>query len=197
MSTSQKDKLTNEIKKKFLSFALAEKNKAEKQILVKLKAKLTDFSQNWDLQYGELPIIGLYIPLKQEINVLEVIDWNLGRVSLPTCKNKDEAIMEFALFKESKAEVPPAGYFWDVKDPTYCIPDLILVPGLGFDKNGYRLGRGKGYYDLYFAQHECMSIGLCYSWQMIDMVETMDHDKKMKMILTEKEIFEVNRCDFL
>ncbi|XP_067327546.1 5-formyltetrahydrofolate cyclo-ligase [Anolis sagrei] len=70
--------------------------------------------------------------------------------------------------------------------------DLILMPGLGFDKHGNRLGRGKGYYDAYLSR--CMqhpkgkpyTIALAFKEQMCDAIPTSENDVKVDEILYEE-----------
>ncbi|HEX5455891.1 MAG TPA: 5-formyltetrahydrofolate cyclo-ligase [Candidatus Saccharimonadales bacterium] len=67
--------------------------------------------------------------------------------------------------------------------------DLIIVPIIGFDRRGYRLGYGAGYYDRFLAEHKCKNIvGLAYSISEISAVPDEPHDKKMQVIVTDKEI---------
>jgi 5-formyltetrahydrofolate cyclo-ligase len=69
------------------------------------------------------------------------------------------------------------------------IPDLILVPVLAFDKLGYRLGQGGGYYDRTLAAlravKSVVAVGLAYAGQEIDEVPYEDHDAKLDWIVTE------------
>lgn len=64
----------------------------------------------------------------------------------------------------------------------YELIDLALVPGMAFDKDGHRLGRGKGYYDRFFSKiqkkagHVPYSIGVCFPFQLVDSVPTDKHD---------------------
>lgn len=54
---------------------------------------------------------------------------------------------------------------------------VIIVPGVAFDNKGYRLGRGKGYYDRYLGSlAENYKIGICFPWQMVEKVPTDSHD---------------------
>ena len=54
---------------------------------------------------------------------------------------------------------------------------VIIVPGVAFDNRGYRLGRGKGYYDRYLGcLAENYKIGICFPWQMVEKVPTDSHD---------------------
>lgn len=69
--------------------------------------------------------------------------------------------------------------------------DVILVPGLAFDRSGGRMGFGKGYYDRFLSESRGVKIGLCYDFQLRDKIPTESHDVPMDFIITEKEILEV------
>ncbi|MDD7462402.1 MAG: 5-formyltetrahydrofolate cyclo-ligase [Prevotellaceae bacterium] len=62
--------------------------------------------------------------------------------------------------------------------------DLIIVPGMSFDSEGSRLGRGKGYYDRFLSQvPHIYKIGICFDFQKVDHVPTSPHDIKMDEVL--------------
>lgn len=63
--------------------------------------------------------------------------------------------------------------------------DLVIVPGVGFTADGYRLGRGKGYYDRLLSGVKTYKIGVCYTCQIEPgIVETVEpHDVKMDKML--------------
>ena len=72
-------------------------------------------------------------------------------------------------------------------------PDLIIVPLLAFDKNGYRLGYGKGYYDKFYEKNKNIPyIGFGYSFQHIDILPTHKYDLRLNTIITDKYIKNVN-----
>ena len=66
--------------------------------------------------------------------------------------------------------------------------DLVLVPGLAFDPKGNRLGYGKGYYDqaLPLLKKTTLTIGLAYSFQILDHVPASGQDIPVQGLLTEK-----------
>ncbi len=66
--------------------------------------------------------------------------------------------------------------------------DLVIVPGVAFDRGLNRLGRGGGYYDRWLSSLDVPTIGLCFNFQLMDAIPTEAFDKKMDMIITEKEI---------
>jgi len=74
-------------------------------------------------------------------------------------------------------------------------PTLVITPGMAFDRLLYRLGRGRGYYDRFFAALDESSwnytaIGLCMNCQLVDEVPADTWDKKMDMLLTESGLIQ-------
>jgi 5-formyltetrahydrofolate cyclo-ligase len=72
-------------------------------------------------------------------------------------------------------------------------PDVLLVPMLAFDRGGYRLGYGGGFYDRTLAglraKKSITAIGVAYSAQEVDVVPRDAHDQRLDFIMTEKEVF--------
>ena len=72
------------------------------------------------------------------------------------------------------------------------VPDLLLVPLLGFTREGARLGYGKGHYDRYLAAHPGRAtVGLAYAAQEFDTLPVEPHDQPLAAILTEAELIEI------
>ena len=71
------------------------------------------------------------------------------------------------------------------------IPDLLVVPGLGFSETGRRLGRGGGFYDRYLSSFNGTVVGICYEGQLLKGVPVEPHDCLMSYVITEKRIIEV------
>lgn len=63
--------------------------------------------------------------------------------------------------------------------------DLAVVPGMAFDKDGHRLGRGKGYYDRLLPRIPAVKIGICFPFQLIEEVPTESSDICMNIIITK------------
>jgi 5-formyltetrahydrofolate cyclo-ligase len=62
--------------------------------------------------------------------------------------------------------------------------DLVLVPGVGFALNGFRLGRGKGHFDRLLAQIPGFKCGVAFDWQVAVEIPTEPHDVQLNCILT-------------
>lgn len=61
-----------------------------------------------------------------------------------------------------------------------------LVPGVAFDLNGGRLGRGRGYYDRLLRSARGLRVGICYEWQLLPSLPCEAHDVRMNALMTEK-----------
>ena len=76
-------------------------------------------------------------------------------------------------------------------------PDFIIVPLLAFDKNGYRLGYGGGYYDRYLAAHRAKrtfrAVGIAYAGQQVDELPHEDFDERLDAVVTEAQVIRFER----
>ena len=88
-----------------------------------------------------------------------------------------------------------AFHIWEPTDTTAIDParlEWIVVPGVAFDRQMNRLGRGKGFYDRLLQQTPARKIGICYGLQLVDEIPTEPHDMKMDLIITENDIIYKN-----
>ncbi len=67
--------------------------------------------------------------------------------------------------------------------------DLVLAPGVAFDREGNRLGYGKGYFDRLLKDCACPKVGLAYEMQMVDHVPEHQGDVPMDKVVTEERIY--------
>ena len=64
--------------------------------------------------------------------------------------------------------------------------DLTITPGLAFDKAGYRLGYGGGYYDKFFSKVDTIRMGIGYYDQFVESLVHEDYDKPLEYLLTDR-----------
>ena len=60
---------------------------------------------------------------------------------------------------------------------------VAVIPGMAFDREGHRLGRGKGYYDRFLNRVKTYKIGVCFDFQMMDQLPHDPHDVMMDEII--------------
>jgi 5-formyltetrahydrofolate cyclo-ligase len=83
-----------------------------------------------------------------------------------------------------------------IREPAQGVPipvaniDLVVVPGLGFDRDGNRIGRGRGFYDRFLAHRDFQgtSCALALEEQVVDHVPSEDMDVQVDMLVTDTEI---------
>ena len=70
--------------------------------------------------------------------------------------------------------------------------DLVIVPGLVFDRNGYRIGYGGGYYDMFLDNipQSCKTIGVAFDFQITDKLPIDEFDRQVMLIITDSEMIE-------
>lgn len=71
--------------------------------------------------------------------------------------------------------------------------ELVIVPGVAFDKKGNRLGRGKGFYDRLLGEMKATKIGMGYDFQVIEQIEIEPHDVGMDIIITPSSTHIIRR----
>lgn len=71
--------------------------------------------------------------------------------------------------------------------------DLVVVPGVAFDRTGKRIGFGKGYYDraLHHLEGSGKLVGFCYDFQLVDEIVAEPHDVAVDVIITEKRVVDL------
>ena len=93
---------------------------------------------------------------------------------------------------------PLASSGYGPREPSRRIPvdprtvDLVVAPGLAFDRRGYRLGYGGGHYDRYLARlgdHAAL-IGAAFSVQLVDRVPTEPQDRPVHLVVTDGEVID-------
>ena len=147
-------------------------------------------------EYTEAKSIMLYFPLGSEIDTSYISEKAFADGKHVIYPVTDEASGEITPVEVvAGAEFTKGGF--GIHEPcgeryTGEI-DLIVVPGVAFDRRGGRLGFGKGCYDAFLVDTDAFKIGLCYGIQLSDKLPTEEHDVQMDMIVTEREIIEIKK----
>ncbi|OKP82025.1 hypothetical protein A3844_24530 [Paenibacillus helianthi] len=169
-------------------------------------AQVCRYAHEW-MQKEKAASLLAYVPFRSELDCRALIAeaWAHGReVLLPRVLSEAETISFHPV--SSWEELAPGAY--GILEPlastgneqekgTLRLPDVVFVPGLAFDRQGGRLGYGRGYYDRLRASWQQGStlarkppvwIGLAFSQQLVPEVPMDDHDAFMDMLITEDGI---------
>jgi 5-formyltetrahydrofolate cyclo-ligase len=145
-------------------------------------------------------VIMLFLSLPREIDTTAAIlnAWqNQKIVVVPKVSPQQKHMIPIQIHSlESGISTDQRGLRNPVTGPPVPPEDiqLVVTPGLAFDKNGNRLGRGASYYDRFFAakQLNAAKCGFAFSCQIMDDVPVENHDQKVDMLVTDKEIIYCN-----
>ncbi len=140
-------------------------------------------------QFAAARTVALYCSTADEVDTLAAIDrWSLSkRVVLPVVEGGG---MAFVAYDRARGLCPGAFGISRPVGEEVCLPgeiDLMVVPGVAFDRAGHRLGRGAGYYDRYLGavapERRPYLVGLCFPWQLVDTIPAEPHDIRMDKVV--------------
>lgn len=138
--------------------------------------------------------IMLYHSLADELSTREFIDkWHATKhFFLPRVNGLDLDILPYDRTRMHLGafhiEEPDGCETADIDDI-----DLIVVPGVAYDRSGNRVGRGKGYYDRLLSRAKAVTIGVGYDFQFFDSIEVEEHDVPVDIVITETHYCEPRR----
>ena len=128
-----------------------------------------------------------YMPYNQEVRTTPMLEQALKdgkRVAIPKCYGDE---MRFIYMEDlSKVEKGYANIPEPIADEPIADDEtaLVLMPGLAFDPQGNRMGYGGGFYDKFLAaEPNHPTLALCYDFQMLEHLDTEDHDIPVDTVL--------------
>lgn len=138
-------------------------------------------------------IVMIYLPIRREVDITKIAlrGWQMGKlicVPLVSWEHKHMIPVQIKSLDDPMKQVRHG-----VREPANGIPlpiediDLVVVPGLGFDQSGRRIGRGGGFYDRFLSQRNFkgISCGIGFSDQIVEEVPVSDNDVWLKMLVTD------------
>lgn len=149
--------------------------------------------------YRYADIILLYYPVKGEVNILPLMEAAVRagkQVAFPRCRAEDHTMVFRYVSCEQDFEVGAYG----LREPLESLPAfdpktdgeknvLCIVPAVVYDRRGYRIGYGGGYYDRFFGQFRPASIGVAYEEFIVKNVPHGRYDISVDVVVSERGIY--------
>jgi 5-formyltetrahydrofolate cyclo-ligase len=143
-------------------------------------------------------IVSGFMPIKSEINPLPLMQKLAGegaRLALPRIAGRGHPLS----MRAWAFGAPLARGQWGIREPTADAPevepDILLVSLLAFDRAGYRLGFGAGYYDMTLAalraRKTVVAAGIAFAAQEVPAVPRTERDARLDLVLTEREVIDL------
>lgn len=133
--------------------------------------------------YKDAESICLYMPINNEVDVTELLE--TGKIYIPKIIDKS---MDFYLYEGMDSIGLGAFGIPEPTGETKLAPNnktLVVMPGVAFSRDGYRLGYGGGYYDTYLKKYPmCMKVAVCFKEQLVEELPVEEHDVKPDFIIS-------------
>ena len=137
--------------------------------------------------------LGLYWPMRSEFNALAALDadraFDKVARALPYARREPRA-MEFRRW-DGPAPALVDEFGIAASDGAVVVPDVVVVPCVGFTASGYRLGNGGGHFDRYLAAHpHVIAVGVAWDASELDAATfaAQPHDVALGLIVTERGV---------
>jgi len=140
--------------------------------------------------------IFIYLSYGREVNTKILVEYlfsNNKTVLIPKCDIKTETMIPVVYFENEKL----TDNFYGIKETDSQMEytdniDVIIVPGIAFDKYGNRIGHGKGYYDKFLQNKNILKIGLCYDDCFIqNEIPHTEEDIAVDYVITDREVVKI------
>ena len=184
-------------KKKIREQILDNKEKMDEITLKSYSDSIIDKLYSTDY-YKKAKTIMTFISFGAEVDTHEFIKTSIAKgkrivvpITIPETKElKLSQVLDFDHLEIGFYDIlTPKEEFISYVDPSEV--DLIIVPGVAFDRNGYRIGYGGGYYDRFLANLDHVTkISLAFDMQLISSIPHEHFDIPVNYIITEKEIID-------
>lgn len=143
--------------------------------------------------YQKASCVLSYVSFGTEADTLRILDRVLAdgkALYVPKCVPNTNRMVFYRI--SALRDLSPGAYgIWSRKKQRHIKMRRMhcaLCLDWRFSADGARLGYGKGYYDMFFARHPVLKLGLCYDFQLVPQVPTQPHDVRMDGILTDKRL---------
>jgi 5-formyltetrahydrofolate cyclo-ligase len=151
-------------------------------------------------EYVTARTLMLYLDIRSEVRTRWYVPtlWEQGKtVVVPYCENGDIELFRLEQFEDlvpgTMGVLEPQHELrrLEQRRVTAADLDLILIPGLAFDRHGSRLGYGKGYYDrlLHQIRPDATKVGLCFECQLFAEIPVLPHDICVDVVITENGLY--------
>ncbi len=152
------------------------------QTLEKMSAAIIEKFQGSEL-FQQAKTVGAYIPLPDEVDITPLFQCLEKTFYIPAF---DEAISSYRLAQLTDELNPGKFGIPEPANPVFAPEelDLIIVPGVAFDRTGNRIGRGGGFYDRLLPQYHAVRVGACFDFQCLGTVPSEPHDCRMDVVVS-------------
>ncbi|RFU65706.1 5-formyltetrahydrofolate cyclo-ligase [Peribacillus glennii] len=150
-------------------------------------------------EWEKAKVVGVTVSNVPEVDTREIIKkaWEQGKeVAVPKCFPKEKSIQFRKITSLEQLETVFFGLQEPILNETTEAPreeiDLLIVPGLGYTRTGYRIGFGGGYYDRFLPYYNGPTLSLAFNEQVLPALPIEKHDIPVGKLITPERVFVCN-----
>ncbi len=186
-----KQDLRNRHKEQRREMSPEQKEACDTEILRRLRAL-------W--HFSSADVLLTYVSTPLEIDTRRIIELTLSegrRVAVPYCIDGTREMRFYCIRSFNELNRRTFGVL--EPNPERCEElsefksSVCLVPGLAFDREGYRLGYGKGYYDRFLSRYDGVMLGLCYASGITRRLHRGRYDIPCDFVITDHEVIDCKK----
>ena len=148
--------------------------------------------------YRESDAVLMYLSINREVRTRTLVERILAdgkRLALPVCFENGRMTFRYITSREQLVK----GKFSAPEPSEECeeyrggISTVCVIHAIAFDRNGYRLGYGKGYYDRYLSRFDVKRVGFCFEELLVDELPHGRYDAACDAVITEKGVYLIEK----
>lgn len=182
------------MKKSLRESMLEKRNSLAKDEIIKKSIKIQENLFGLD-EFKKSKVVMFYVSFNDEAHTHDMIKESLKSKTIVVPKVANNEIEPSIIIDFD--QLIPSGKF-GILEPIEAAKinikniQVVIVPGIAFDKNGHKLGYGFGYYDKFLAKiPKALKIGLAFDFQIVDKLPIEGHDAPVDLVVTDKEIINI------
>lgn len=146
-------------------------------------------------EYKEAKVVAVYLSVNGEVETREIIRYanEAGKETCVPVVGEGGAMCLVLHEPSDELKGGKRGTPEPVGKPERHHVDMVIVPGVVFDRFGHRIGMGGGYYDRYLKDKKCVNIGVCFDFQLVEKIPNEAHDVPMDFVVTEREVLRIEK----
>ena len=155
--------------------------------------KIAEYFLESDI-YQNADTVLMYLSINREVRTRALVDRILAdgkRLALPVCFDNGKMTFKYITSRNNLVK----GRFSAPEPDMTCeeyqggVPTVCVIPAIAFDRNGFRLGYGKGYYDRYLSRFDVVRVGFSFEELLVDSLPHGRYDAACDAVITEKGVY--------
>ena len=188
-----------EIKSRLRAYIKTRRDDMEEESWREKSETICRHISTWPI-YQNARTIAAFVPFGREVDIWYLLQQIISEAKVLLLPKVDREKHELLFCRVNDLGFQLSKGFCGIREPVTPAEnlanlkiDLVFVPGLAFDRSGFRLGFGRGFYDGFLKKlpENTVKVGVSFQWQVVESVPVEEHDWRVDYVVTEEGIIKV------